>query len=119
MPEVPSIVPLILAGILVGSILRSTRAHISWRFMIVGSLLGGLGNVANAAALLFFQNPETRQPIPSSLRTSQLIPTQTTFFLTPFSFLILSFIVGAIMVLLVFIVAVVTLRIRGRVVLEE
>jgi len=119
MPEVPSIVPLILAGILIGSILRTTRAHMSWRFIIVGSLLGGLGNVANAAALLFFQNPETRQSIPSSLPNSQLIRTQTIFSLTPFSFLILSFIVGVLMVLLVFVAAVVTLRIRGRVVLEE
>lgn len=114
MPDIPTFVPLLLTGILFGSILRTTKVHISWRFMVSGSLLGGLGNVVHAAALYLFQGQQTRQAIPSTFASSQIMPTQT-----PIYFLVLSFIIGAFMILLVLIAASLTIRIRGRKVLEE
>lgn len=113
MPDIPTIVPLLVAGIMIGSILRTTKTHVSWRFIIVGSLLGGLGNVAYAALLYLFQGQETRQAIPRTF-PSQMMPTQSLAF-----FAALSFITGTIIILLVFVAARLTIRIRGRTSVEE
>jgi len=123
MPEIPTIVPLILTGILVGSVLRKTNVSISRKLLVLGSFFGGLGNSANAAALSFL-GPTTGQSVPPGLTNIQTITPpvvsgQVMSTQTPFTFIVLSFITGALMVLLVLITVSLTLRIRGRVVLEE
>jgi len=110
-PEIPTIVPLLLTGILIGSILRKTQESIGWRLILSGSLLGGLGNLAHAAVLPIFQSPEVRQnvvrpPVGGLMADSSV-------------FLISSFVTGAIMVLLILVTAALTLRLRGRKPIEE
>jgi len=125
MSNIPSIVPLILAGIIIGSILRKTDIRISWKLLILGSLLGGLGNLAHAGVLFFFQGqqaepsfsqgPPTDFQLPSNLQLPST--SQTTF--NPISFLVTSFVVGAIMILIILVVAFLTLRIRGRTTVDD
>ena len=122
----PTIVPLIVTGIMIGIVLRTTKAHVSGRFIIVGSLLGGLGNLANAVLLYLFQGQQTSQAIPQAIPKaipqatprafagSQMMTAQS---LT--SFLVVSFIIGTLMILLVFVAARLTVRIRGRKIVEE
>jgi RsiW-degrading membrane proteinase PrsW (M82 family) len=99
MPTIPMIVPLLITGILVGHVLRTKKASIGRRLALLGSLLGGVGNVVNGAILYLFQNKTTTRPdMPSFVR--QTVSTQT-----PISFLLLSFIVGTLIVLLVLIPA--------------
>jgi RsiW-degrading membrane proteinase PrsW (M82 family) len=94
------IIPLLITGILFGYILRAKKSTMSRRFMSLGTLLGGVGNAVNAAILYLSQNQARTGPgIPSFAR--QAAPTQT-----PISFLLLSFIVGVLVVLLVLIPAV-------------
>lgn len=104
MPTIPMIVPLLVAGAIFGHTLRNKKEHIGRKLTALGSLLGGLGNAANAAVLELFQpQTTTRTAIPAFAR--QTVPTQT---LT--SFLILSFVVGVLTVLLVIIPAVLVQR---------
>lgn len=121
----PTIVPLLITGIMIGLVLRTTKANMSWKFIGVGSLLGGLGNVANAVLLYLLQGQGTGQTIPQGI--PQTIP-QTTpraFAASQIaaqsltSFLAISFIIGALMILLVFVAARLTMRIRGRKIVEE
>jgi hypothetical protein len=98
------IVPLLVAGAIFGHTLRNKKEHIGRKLTALGSLLGGLGNAANAAVLELFQpQTTTRTAIPAFAR--QTVPTQT-----PASFLILSFVVGVLTVLLVIISAVLVQR---------
>lgn len=114
----PTIVPLIIAGIMIGIVLRTTKAHVSWKFIISGSLLGGLGNLANAVLLYLFQGQQTSQAIPQAtpraLAGSQMMTAQS----LP-SFLVVSFIIGTLMILLVFVSARLIIRVRGRKIVEE
>lgn len=48
------IVPLLITGILVGHVLRTKKASIGRRLALLGSLLGGVGNVVNGAILYLF-----------------------------------------------------------------
>ncbi len=126
MPDIPNIAPLLITGVMIGSILRTTKAHVSWRFIIMGSLLGGLGNVANAVLLYLSQGQQTRPAMPQAISETipqvtppafaggQMISAQSLA-----SFVALSFIVGAFMILLVFVAARLTVRIRGRKSVEE
>jgi hypothetical protein len=100
MPTIPMIVPLLVAGAIFGHTLRNKKEHIGRKLTALGSLLGGLGNVANAAVLELFQNQATTGTAIRSF-PRQTVPTQT-----PASFLILSFVVGVLTVLLVVISAV-------------
>ena len=99
MPTIPMIVPLLVTGILVGYILRTKRANIGRKLIVLGSLLGGVGNVVNAAILYLFQSQST---VETNIRTfaRQTVPTQS-----PAVFLLLSFVVGILIVLLVLIPA--------------
>jgi hypothetical protein len=126
----PTIVPLIVAGIMIGIVLRTTKAHVSAKFIIVGSLLGGLGNLANAVLLYLFQGQQSSQAIPQGIPQgipeatpqattrafagSQMIAAQS---LT--SFLVVSFIIGTLMILTVFVAARLIIRVRGRKIVEE
>ncbi len=103
MPTVPMIVPLLVTGILFGYVLKTKKSIIGRRLMALGCLLGGVGNAVNGAILYLFQSQATTGPsIPSFAR--QAAPTQT------LSFLILSFVVGALIVLLVLVPAVLVQR---------
>lgn len=119
MPEIPSIIPLILTGVFFGSVLRKTNVGISWKLISPGILVGGLGNLAHAAALLFFQGQGVRPTATQPALTNLQLPStsQTTF--NPVSFFLTSFIVGAIMVLVILATTILTLRLRGRIVVEE
>jgi len=118
----PTIVPLIVAGIMIGIVLRTTKAHVSGKFIIVGSLLGGLGNLANAVLLYLFQGQQTSPALPQAIPQatprafagSQMMTAQS---LT--SFLVVSFIIGTLMILLVFVSARLIMRVRGRKIVEE
>lgn len=125
MPNIPSIVPLILVGVIIGSILRKTNVGISWKLLILGSLLGGLGNLANAGVLLFFQGQEARPtfserpPTNFQLPSDLQLPGTIQRTLNPMAYLATSFVVGAIMILVILIAAILTLRIRGRTTVDE
>ena len=92
----------------------------------MGSLLGGLGNVANAVLLYLSQGQQTRPAMPQAIPETipqvtppafaggQMIPAQSLA-----SFVALSFIVGAFMILLVFVSARLFMRVRGRKIIEE
>ncbi len=97
MPVFPIIVPLVLTGILIGYILRTTNVHIGRRLMALGSLLGGVGNVVNAAILFLFQN---QTAVATDIR-----PYARQATLSPVLFLVLSFVVGVLTVLLVLVPA--------------
>jgi predicted neutral ceramidase superfamily lipid hydrolase len=121
----PTIVPLLITGIMIGLVLRTTKADVSWKFIIVGSLLGGLGNVANAVLLYLFQGPGTTQTTPQGIPQAVPQATPRAFAASQIaaqsltSFLVISFIIGALMILLVFVVARLTMRTRGRKIVEE
>jgi hypothetical protein len=103
MPTIPMIVPLLVTGILVGYILRTKRDKMGRKLIILGSLLGGAGNAVNAAILYLFQRSSTVPAnLPANFRTfaRQTMPTQSLA-----SFVLLSFIVGILIVLLVLIPA--------------
>ena len=86
---------LLVTGILIGYVLRSKKSTIGRRLFVLGSLLGGVGNVVNAGVLYLFQNQARTGPtVPSFVR--QTMPAQT-----PVSFLLLSFVIGALIVLLI------------------
>ncbi|MEM2965308.1 MAG: hypothetical protein QXE22_07670 [Candidatus Bathyarchaeia archaeon] len=113
MAEVPVIIPLLLAGVLFGSILRTTNARITGRFTFLGSILGGLGNLLYTFVLNMFQksssgNLPRAANIQTALNTSFSIIT-----------LLYAFLTGFLMVLIIFVSAALTLKIRGRTVLEE
>ena len=66
------IAPLLIAGILIGHIIRTKKANIDRRLTALGSLLGGTGNAVNAAILYLFQNQATMQP--NSLHERYICP---------------------------------------------
>jgi RsiW-degrading membrane proteinase PrsW (M82 family) len=104
MPTIPMIVPLLVTGVLFGYILRTKKTNVGRKLTALGCLLGGVGNAVNGAILYLFQSQATTGPsIPSFAR--QTAPTQS-----PVSFLILSFVVGALIVLLVLVPAVLVQR---------
>ena len=106
MPTVPMIVPLLVTGILFGYVLKTKKSNIGRRLMALGCLLGGVGNVINGAVLYLFQSQTTTGPsfppgggdMPPFAR--QAVSTQT-----PFSFLLLCFVAGVLIVLLVLVPA--------------
>jgi hypothetical protein len=126
----PTIVPLIVAGIMIGIVLRTTKANVSGRFIIVGSLLGGLGNLANAVLLYLFQGQQSSLAMPQGIPQAvpEAVPQATTRAFAGSqmmaaqsltSFLVVSFIIGTLMILLVFVSARLFMRVRGRKIVEE
>ena len=99
MPTIPMIVPLLVTGILFGYILRTKKTNVGRKLTALGCLLGGVGNAVNGAILYLFQSQATTGPsIPPFVRQASAQ--------TPVSFLILSFVAGALIVLLVLVPAV-------------
>jgi RsiW-degrading membrane proteinase PrsW (M82 family) len=104
------IVPLLVTGILFGYILRTKKTNVGRKLMALGCLLGGVGNAVNGAILYLFQSQTTGSSfqqgggeVPPFAR--QAVSTQT-----PASFLILSFVIGVLIVLLVLVPAVLVQR---------
>ncbi|MGQ9542497.1 MAG: hypothetical protein ACUVTM_00195 [Candidatus Bathyarchaeia archaeon] len=106
-PEIPIIIPLILTGVMVGNLLRKGKPNMGWRFLIIGSITGGLGNLAHATLLYSMQGREVNPPV-----VQQYMAIQATS--GPTHLLVGSFIVGTVTVMLVFAVAYLTVKIRGR-----
>jgi len=107
MVETSVIIPLVVLGVLIGSILRNTNAKITKRFIILGSLFSGIGNVIYTTILSFFQ---------SGVASSSITPQATYAFS---SSLLLSFLIGFFIILIVFASTALTLKIRGKTILEE
>jgi len=89
MVEPSIIIPLLTLSFLTSSILRDTKVKIGWKFIILGSLLGGLGNFIYTAVLSFLQKG-----------------------LNKLSILISSFLVGFFIILIVFAFTILFLKIR-------
>ena len=121
--ELPTILPLLFTGVLVGSLLRKTNVGISRKTLLLGSLLGGLGNLIHAAALGMLLGQETSPSIPTTFPAQVTRPTigaastSSTFNLV--TFLTTSFVLGLLMVLVVLVTAALTMRLRGRVTSDE
>ncbi|MBO3754868.1 MAG: hypothetical protein FGF53_08365 [Candidatus Brockarchaeota archaeon] len=111
MAEIPVIIPLLLAGVLFGSILRATNARITGRLTFLGSLLSGFGNFLYTFVLNMVQKYSSEN------RAANM----HTAFNPSFSIITLlyAFLTGFLIVLIIFISAALTLKIRGRTVLEE
>jgi glycerol uptake facilitator-like aquaporin len=103
MPQIPIIIPLIVAGIAVGSVIKSQSPRISKRKLMSASLVAGLLNAINAYVV------------------NSLSPQQTTFARANFSvpqtswivFVVASFIGGFLIVLAVLGIAMIYAR-RGK-----
>lgn len=115
--DAPTIIPLLLTGVLVGILLRGTDAKITKRLAILGSLAAGAANAGYAAALFYLGNSTTATSNAAATRVFTAARTTTQTSLTASA--TFAFIVGALMVLLVLFGAVLTLKIRGRKHAEE
>jgi len=59
MPTIPTVIPLIVAGVVLGSLLVSEKRKISKKKLLGVSLLGGLLNAANALIVYMLFPPPT------------------------------------------------------------
>ena len=89
MPQLPVIIPLIIIGVLFGSILKSERPKISLRRVMVWALVAGLLNAVNAYAVYLL----TPQP---TFRGATFARTTTNIGFTAASFLVGFIIVAAV-----------------------
>ncbi|MEM2107531.1 MAG: hypothetical protein QXV46_06945 [Candidatus Bathyarchaeia archaeon] len=117
-PEIPIIIPLILVGVMVGNLIRKERPKFGWRGLVSGSVIGGLGNLAHASLLYYMQGQDAGQSGTRQYLTGQpptAPPTLTAQASAgPISLLVGSFLAGAFTVMLVFLVAYLTVKMRGR-----
>ncbi|MBS7629709.1 hypothetical protein KEJ23_07095 [Candidatus Bathyarchaeota archaeon] len=117
-PEIPIIIPLILIGIVVGNLIRKERPNVGWRGLGAWSVIGGLGNLAHAALLYYMQGQDAGQSGARQYFAGQspTAPSPLTVQAStgPIPLLIGSFLAGAFTVMLVFLVAHLTLKMRGR-----
>jgi drug/metabolite transporter (DMT)-like permease len=102
MSQSPIIIAILIAGFLIGDLLRRTEIRIGWKRIIVGSLAGGIGNTIYATAFILLKGGGLNQT-----KTENI------------SFLISSFIVGFLIVLIIFFTAAIAIRILGRITVEE
>ncbi|MEM3506609.1 MAG: hypothetical protein QW589_05710 [Candidatus Bathyarchaeia archaeon] len=101
MSQSPIIVAILVVGFIIGDLLRKTEIKIGWKRLVGGSLAGGIGNAIYATAFILLKGESIKA------KTENL------------SFLISSFIVGFLIVFIIFIIAKITIRILGEVVVEE
>jgi lysylphosphatidylglycerol synthetase-like protein (DUF2156 family) len=95
MPQLPVIIPLIIIGISFGSLLKSEKPKISWRRVVMLSLVAGLLNAVNAYAVYLL----TPQPTFGGATFARASAT------TDISFTVASFLAGFIIVAAVFVIA--------------
>ena len=104
------IVPLLVTGILFGYILRTKKTNVGRKLMALGCLLGGIGNAVNGAILYLFQSQTTGSSFQQGGGEVTPFARQAVSTQTPASFLILSFVIGVLIVLLVLVPAVLVQR---------
>ncbi|MEM2226887.1 MAG: hypothetical protein QXW19_01855 [Candidatus Bathyarchaeia archaeon] len=110
MADAPVLIPLLVLGALIGFLLRGTGAKIGWRFVALGSILGGLGNLAHGAVLMLTRGRMAAESVTRIPAIRQVVAIDP-----PPLFLALCFLTGSLMVLFVFASAILMLRIwRGR-----
>jgi len=110
MPQIPIIAPLIVVGLVVGSILKSKSSRISKKKFASTSLVAGLLNSIHAY-LLYLLTPA--QTATGFTRTASLAPTSEE------AFVVASFLAAFLIVLLVLGIAMAYARIRREEELEE
>jgi hypothetical protein len=110
MPQIPIIAPLIVVGLVVGSILKSKSSRISKKKFASTSLVAGLLNSIHAY-LLYLLTPA--QTATGFTRTASLAPTSEE------AFVVASFLAAFLIVLLVLGIAMAYARIRREEGLEE
>jgi hypothetical protein len=110
MPEIPIIVPLIVVGLVVGSILKSKSPRISRKRLASASLVAGLLNSIHAY-LLYLLTPTRTAAIATGAPTGAP-PMAGLASASEGAFVAASFLSAFLMVLLVFGIAMVYVRIR-------
>ena len=106
MPTVPIIIPVIVLGILVGSVIKTGKKSISKKRLLVASLFsGGL----NAAYSYLLEMITPRPTLPTGFTANRVVSASVGL-----GFYTASFLTGFILILAVFAIAAVYLRIRGR-----
>jgi len=112
MPQIPVIVPLIVVGLLVGSMIKSGNSRISKKRLASASLAAGLFNSIHAYVVYSL----TPVQIPAGFRgvtNAGSLSLEGLSSTSEASFVIASFLAAFLMVLLVFAVAMVYARVRG------
>jgi len=118
MPQIPVIIPLIVVGLVVGSIVRSRSPRISKKKLASASLVAGLLNSIHAY-LIYLLMP-TQIPTRAQAVLQGQLSSQTGFASTSVvSFTAASFLAGFLLVLLVLGVAAVYARVGKREEIEE
>jgi hypothetical protein len=107
MPQIPIIIPVIVAGIAVGSVIKSESPRISKRKLMLASLVAGLLNAINAYAV------DSLTPRQTFAGANFTVP-QTSWIV----FVVASFIGGFLIVLAVLGIAMIYAR-RGKATEEE
>jgi FtsH-binding integral membrane protein len=110
MPQIPIIVPLIVVGLVVGSMLKSKSPKISRKRLASASLVAGLLNSIHAY-LLYLLTP-TRTAASFGGAATGAPPTGGLASTSEWAFVAASFLSAFLMVLLVFGIAMVYVRIR-------
>ncbi len=103
MPTLPMIVPIIIVGGLVGSLLKSRKPKIPWKRTLLWSIIAGLLNAAYAYAELIL----TPQPT-TTFRGAAFVAQ-----VSPIVFTVGSFLAAFLIVIVIFGVAAIFLRLRG------
>lgn len=106
MPQVPIIIPVIVLGILFGSLIKAGKKSIPKRRLLIASLVSGALNSAQAY-LLTLITPRTTFSNGSTASRAAQSTLGLGFFLE-------SFLTGFLLVLVVMAIAAVYLRVRGR-----
>jgi hypothetical protein len=108
MPQVPIIIPVIVAGIAVGSVIKSKSPKISRRKLASASLAAGLLNAVHAYVVDMISPRQT-----FTRAASSAIPTQFSAITTsPVGLVVASFLAGFLIVVGVLGIAIVYVRIR-------
>ena len=131
MPIIPTVVPLIVSGLMLGSLLVSGKRKLSKKKLLIGSLVGGLLNAANAFIVYILFPPTTFSRFGGGNFGGGTFAGATFTGASTFqfrggggansetSFLLLSFITGLLIVIVVVGVALLYVRYKGRHMEEE
>lgn len=108
MPQIPILIPVVVAGIAVGSVIKSKRLKISKRKLLLASLAAGLLNAIYAYVVYSFS------PQPTSFRGTSSVPPTSWI-----AFVVGSLLTGFLIVLAVLGIAMAYGRVRKGEELEE
>jgi hypothetical protein len=112
MPQEPIIIPIIIAGITLGSLLVSQTHKLSKKKLLGVSLLSGALNAGNAFLVYQLMPPPTFTRVATQFRAAATAGSENTFFVS-------SFLAGFLIVLAIVGIALVYARFRGPKPLEE